>query len=402
MTLIGAGLTHHQPVTGAGFAAKPKGTTRTPTVPKPLAEAFAGLPDPRVDRGKKHSLADVLSIALCAVIAGADSWEEVERFAEARHDWLKRFLPLPNGVPSHDTFYRLFSRLDPARFAECVTGWLAGACEATGLRHVAVDGKSVRASPKGTFSGCLHLVSAWAAENRLILGQVSVGDGSHEIAAVPELLRVLDLKGALVTLDAAGCQKGIARQVRAGGGDYLLAVKGNQPALSKAVRAAFDRACGADLEGVAHDGHASAEDGHGRREERYTTVIYDPADLPPEWPDVAAVVLVGREREAGGRNASTAHYYVTSHRGSAEELGRLVRRHWAIENELHWCLDVSFREDESRTSAGHAGANLGLVRRVAASLIKQDKGKGSVKAKRMTAAWDESYLLKLLQGTTAD
>lgn len=369
-------------------------------MPKPLAEAFARLPDPRLDRGKKHSLADILAISLCAVVAGADSWEEVEAFGEAKLSWLKTFLSLPNGVPSHDTFSRLFARLDPEAFARCVAEWMGVVCEAAGLRHVAVDGKSVRASPKKTFSGCLHLVSAWATEQRVVLGQVSVADGSHEIAAVPELLRVLDLKGALVTLDAAGCQKAIAAQVRSQGGDYLLAVKGNQPALQKAVHAAFDRACGADFAGIEHDGHDSAEDGHGRHEERYTTVIYAPEGLPPEWPDVAAVVQVNRERAVGGgANASTSHYYVTSHRGTAAELGRLVRRHWAVENELHWCLDVSFREDASRTSAGHAGANLGLVRRVAASLIKQDTGKGSVKAKRLTAAWDDGYLRRLLQGT---
>ncbi len=368
-------------------------------MPKPLAEAFTGLPDPRRDRGKKHLLGDVLAISLCAVVAGADSWEEVEAFGDAKADWLRTFLALPNGVPSHDTFYRLFARLDPDAFARCVTDWLAGACEATGLRHVAVDGKAVRASPRGTFTGCLHLVSAWAAEQRLILGQVAVGDGSNEIAAVPELLRVLDLNGAVVTLDAAGCRKAIAARVRAGGGDYLLAVKGNQPGLQKAVHGVFGRACGADFEGVAHDEDASAGDGHGRHEGRHVTVVYDPDGLPPDWPDVAAVVLVGREREAKGVTASTSHYYVTSRRGTAAELGGLIRRHWAIENELHWCPDVSFREDSNKTAAGHAGANLGLVRRVAASLVKQDTGKGSVKAKRLTAAWDDGYLLKLLQGT---
>ena len=371
-------------------------------MPTPLADAFADLPDPRRVLGRKHSLADILAIALCAVIAGADSWEEVERFGQAKRGWLKTFLALTNGIPSHDTFYRLFTRLDPDAFARCVTGWLAGACEATGLRHVAIDGKACRSAPRDTFSGCLHLVSAWAAEGRLILGQAAVADGSHEIAAIPELLKALDLAGALVTLDAAGCQKAVAAQVRGQGGDYLLAVKGNQPGLHEAVRAAFDRAIEADFAGVTHDEHEQAEDGHGRHEERYTTVILDPEGLPPGWPDVAAVVLVGREREAAGRYASTAHYYVTSLRGTAEQLAGLIRRHWAVENELHWCLDVSFREDANKTAAGHAGANLGLVRRVAASLIKQDSVRGSVKAKRLTAAWDDAYLLKLLQGFPAD
>lgn len=367
-----------------------------------VARYFADLPDPRIDRTKKHALGDILVIALAATIAGADSWEEVEQFGEAKHDWLRRFLALPNGIPSHDTFGRVFARLDPGALGRCVADWMGAVCEAAGLRHIAVDGKSARSAPRGTFSGCLHLVSAWAAENRLILGQAAVADGSHEIAAIPELLEVLDLTGALVTLDAAGCQKGIAEQVRAGGGDYLLAVKGNQPALHEAVLAVFDRACQADFAGVEHDGHESAEDGHGRHEERSVTVVYDPEGLPPDWPGVAAVVLVGREREAKGANASTAHYYITSLRGTAAELGKLIRRHWAVENELHWCLDVAFREDANKTAAGHAGANLGLVRRVAASLLKQDPGKGSIKARRLRAAWDDQYLTQVLRGFKAD
>ncbi len=310
-------------------------------------------------------------------------------------------LALPNGIPGHGTFYRVFSRLDPVAFGRCVGGWMAGACEAAGLRHIAIDGKAVRAAPGNAFSGCLHLVSAWAAENRLILGQQAVADGSHEIAAVPELLRVLELKGALVTLDAAGCQKRIAEPVRAAGGDDLLAVKGNQPALHEAVRAVFDRACETDFAGVRHDGHEAVEDGHGRHEERYATVIYDPVGLPPEWPGVAAVVLAGREREVKGENASTAHFHITSLQGTAEQVAGLVRRHWAVENEWHGCLDVAFREDDQKT-AGHAGVNLGLIRRGAASLLKQDPDKGSIKAKRLRAGWDDDFRLRVLQGCAED
>jgi predicted transposase YbfD/YdcC len=367
-----------------------------------IARHFAELPDPRIDRTKKHSLGDILAITLCAVICGADSWEEIERFGRAKQDWLKRFLTLPNGIPSHDTFGRVFARLDPQAFGACVAGWMAGVCEAAGLRHVAIDGKACRSAPRKTFSGCLHLVSAWAAESRLILGQQAVADGSHEIAAIPDLLRVLDLHGALVTIDAAGCQKEIARQVRIQGGDYLLAVKGNQPTLNEAVRSAFDRACEADFAGVPLDSCEESGAGHGRNEDRYTTVIYDPDGLPPEWPDVAAVVLIGREREVKGQRTDTAHYYITSRRGTAAELGNLIRRHWSVENELHWCLDVSFREDENKTVTGHAGANLGLVRRVAASLLKQDPGKGSIKAKRLQAGWDDEYRLQVLQGFVDD
>jgi predicted transposase YbfD/YdcC len=365
-----------------------------------FARYFSELPDPRVDRTKRHRLDDILAIALCAVICGADSFEEIERFGEGRHDWLKGFLALPNGIPSHDTFNRVLAALDREAFAACFGRWMADLCEATGLRPIAVDGKAVRSAPADTFSGCLHLVTAWATENGVALGQVAVADGSHEIAAVPELLRVLDLAGALVTLDASGCQKETLKQIRDQGGDYLVAVKGNQPALQRAVHAAFDRACEAEFAGCEMSG--SVEDGHGRHEERYVTVIRDPEGLPAEWPDVRAVVVVGREREVKGRNASTAHFYVTSLRATAAELAGYVRGHWGVENGLHWCLDVTFREDTNRTRDTNAGANLGIVRRVAASLLKQDKAKGSIKAKRLSAALDPKYLERVLQGFQAD
>src|SRR5215207_65881 len=239
-------------------------------MPKPelsFIEYFADLPDPRVDRAKKHRLDDILGITLCAVVCGADSFEEIERFGDAREDWLRRFFALPNGIPSHDTFNRVLAALDRKKFAECFGRWMAELCEATGLRPIAIDGKACRAAEADTFSGCLHLVSAWATQNGLILGQEAVADGSHEIAAIPELLKVLDLKGALVTLDAAGCQKEIVKQIRTQGGDYLVAVKGNQPKLYDAVQAAFGRACDTDFAGVKHDSHEAAEDGHGRHEE---------------------------------------------------------------------------------------------------------------------------------------
>jgi len=363
---------------------------------------FADLPDPRVDRTKKHRLDDILVIALCAVICGADSFDEIERFGKVRHDWLKRFLALPNGVPSHDTFNRVFSALDRDRFSACFASWMAGLCEAVGLRQVAVDGKALRAAPADTFSGCLHLVNAWAVENRLFLGQAAVAEGSHEIAALPELIRVLDLRGALVTIDAAGCQKEVVKQIRGQGGHYLVAVKGNQPSLHEAVQAVFDRAVETDFRGVRHDTHEQVDEGHGRSEERYAAVIYEPRGLPGGWEGVRAVVYVGREREVRGRNVSTSHYYITSHAGTAEELAGLARGHWGVENGLHWCLDVTFREDECRTRDANAGANLGAIRRVAASLLKQDPGKGSIKAKRYNAALDGEYLLKVLRGFAQD
>jgi predicted transposase YbfD/YdcC len=360
---------------------------------------FADLPDPRLDRRKLHPLIDILAITLCATVAGADSFEQVARFGAKRVGWLKTFLALPNGVPSHDTFGRVLSLIDPARFAACCASWMAAVCEATGLRPVAVDGKSCRSAPAGTFSGRLHLVSAWAVENGVILGQQAVEGGSHEIAAIPELLRVLDLEGALVTIDAAGCQKEIAAQIVEQGGDYLLAVKGNQPSLREAVAAAFGALAEAEFEGIRHSTHASEEGGHGRHEERYVTVIPSPEGLPEGWRGVKAAVLVCRERQEGeGKRSCTVHYYITSLKAGAKTLGRLIRGHWGVENGLHWVLDTAFGEDGNKTREGHAGANLGLIRRVALSLLKQDPGKGSINTKRYDAALDTNYLSNVLRG----
>lgn len=361
---------------------------------------FADLPDPRVNRTKKHALADILGVTLCAVICGADSFEEIERFGDAREEWLKRYFPLENGIPSHDTFDRVLAALDRKVFAACFGKWMADLGPATGLRAIAIDGKACRSAPGDTFSGCLHLVSAWATENGLILGQEAVADGGHEITTVPALLKALDLEGAVVTVDAAFCQKALVEQIRTQGGDYLVTVKGNQQSLHRACAAALAKA--GEVEFVGYDMASSVEDGHGRHEERYVTVIPNPEGLPSGWTDVGAVVVVGRERAAKGKNASTCHFYLTSLRATAETLGRYVRGHWGVENGLHWCLDIAFREDENRTRDTNAGANLGVVRRVAASLLKQDKGKGSIKAKRLNAAWNHDYLEQVLQGFKAN
>jgi predicted transposase YbfD/YdcC len=366
----------------------------------PIMAVFKELPDPRRETANKlHLLNDILTIATCATIGGADSWDEIALFGCAKEPFFRRFLPLENGIPSPDTFSRVFAKLDPDAFAQAFGRWMMAASQATGLVPVAVDGKSVRAAKMNTATGCLHLVSAWATTNRLTLGQVAVAEGSNEVAAIPELLRVLDLKGAIVTIDAAGCQVENAELIRDGGGHYLLAVKGNQPSLRQAVEAVFDRAVEADFEGVKHDGHESVEDGHGRHEERYATVIYDPQGLPEAWPDVKAVIQVNREREVKGENSSTTHYYLTSHAGTAEELAAAIRGHWGIES-MHWVLDVVFREDDHRAREGHAGANLAMLRKVAVALLKRAPAKCSTPAKRLKAGWDDSFLLQVLHGLT--
>jgi predicted transposase YbfD/YdcC len=358
---------------------------------------FADLPDPRADRTKRHSLHDILGVTLCAVICGADNFEEIERFGQARVSWLREFFPLPHGIPSHDTFNRVFAALDRRKFAECFGRWMADLCVATGLKPIALDGKACRAAGGDTFSGCLHLVSAWATENGLILGQEAVADGSNEITAIPELLKVLDLKKSLVTIDAAGCQTEIVGQIRSQGGEYLIAVKGNQPELLAAVQAVVERACEREFAGCSQS--ESVESGHGRTDERYVTVIPKPEGIPDGWADVRGVVVVHRERVVSGKSpTSTTHYYITSSRAGAATMAERVRGHWGIENGLHWCLDVTFGEDANRTRDKNAGANLGMVRRVAASLLKQDPTRGSIKAKRLTAAWDPDYLRRVLQG----
>ena len=372
-------------------------------MPLPITAVFDGLPDPRRETAnKRHHLTDILTIATCAVIGGADSWDAIAAYGEAKEAFLRRFLPLPHGVPSPDTFARVFAKLRPDAFAAAFGRWMAAACEGTGLVPVAVDGKACRGAAADTAAGCLTVVSAWAAENRLTLGQVTVADGSNEIAAIPELLRTLELKGALVTIDAAGCQTANAEIIRGQGGHYLLAVKDNQPTLRVAVERVFADACEVDFAGLAVDAHEEAGDGHGRREERYVTVIADPAGLPDGWTDAAAVVQVNRVRESGGTRTETTHYYLSSYAGSAAEMAGFVRGHWGIENGLHWVLDVVFGEDDSRVREGHAGANLAMLRRVAVSLLRRSPGKGSMPTKRLKAGWDDDFLLQVLQGITAD
>jgi predicted transposase YbfD/YdcC len=370
--------------------------------PLPITAIFADLPDPRRETANKlHHLSDILVIATCAVIGGAESWEAIAEYGRTKEAFFRRFLRLGSGIPSPDTFERVFAKLAPGAFARAFGRWMASACEATGLVPIAVDGKSARAAKRDTATGCLHVVTAWATENRLVLGARPVEDGSNEVAAIPELLRTLDLSGAIVTIDAAGCQVANAGLIRERGGHYLLAVKDNQPTLRAAVEAVFERACDADFAGVRSDGHEAVEAGHGRQEERYATVITGPEGLPGGWPDVAAVVQVNREREVGGENTSTTHYYLTSYAGTAAEIAGWVRGHWGIENGLHWVLDVVFREDDSRVRAGHGGANLAVLRRVAVALLKRAPGRGTTPTKRLKAGWDDDYLLQVLQGIPA-
>lgn len=368
-----------------------------------IRKHFAGLRDPRLNRRKRHLLADILVIAFCAVIAGANNFSQVAAFGRRRRDWLGKFLALPNGIPSHDTFERLFQRLCPDAFQRCFLGWLRALQAQVGGDHFAIDGKTLRHSGSPTNKlGPLHLVSVWATQANLTLGQVAVDAQSNEITAIPRLLELLDLHGALVTIDAMGCQKEIAQQITDGGGDYLLAVKENQGHLYEDILDCFVRAIECDFAGVPHDRYETEERGHGRHEKRSYEVIYEPQGLRDEqaWAKLCVIGQCYSERTVNGQTSSESRYFIGSRRASAREYGRALRGHWRIENNLHWQLDVTFREDDSRLRDRNAAQNVALLRRVALSLLKQHPAKDSLATKRYLATLDENFLEEVLQGVT--
>lgn len=369
---------------------------------------FADLPDPRVERSKRHALLDIVTIALCAVICGADSWVEIAQFGQAKEAWLRSFLALPNGIPCHDTFGRVFARLDPEAFERCFLAWIQAVVGAPGAQVVAVDGKTLRRShDRGKGKAAVHLVSAWATANHLVLGQVATAAKSNEITAIPLLLAALDLHGCTVTIDAMGCQTAIAKQIIDQGGDYVLALKDNQATLAAAVTDTFALArqtAFADLAVADHAELRTVDKGHGRLELRRYLTISDPATLAyldpaGAWAGLQSIGMVEAERRVGEKVSVEARYYLSSHGGAATASGfaGAVRGHWGIENQLHWVLDIAFREDESRARIGHSAHNLAVLRHIALNLLRQEHTACcGVKAKRLLAAWDESYLRKVL------
>jgi predicted transposase YbfD/YdcC len=364
-----------------------------------IAHHFANVPDPRHPAFRdRHVLGDILVITLSAVLCGAESWDSIAQFGRSKEGWLRSLgLKLPNGIPSHDTFNRIFSALDPVEFQRAFQGWIHSICDSLGLSHVPIDGKTLRGSrgPDGT---CLHLVSAWAAAGRVSLAQVAVADKSNEITAIPELLKRLDLNGALVSIDAMGCQKAIAAQVRDSGGDYLLNVKDNQPTLAADVGACFLHAYEIDFEGLAFDTLTTTGTGHGRFEERAYTVLYQPEGLrtAEDWVDLKSIVQVIRTRRQADSESTEVSYYISSSTASIQTLSEGIRGHWGIENGQHWSLDVLFGEDHCRTRQGNAAENLAWVRKMALSLFRNDGHKGSIPTKRMAAALDDVYRFHLL------
>jgi predicted transposase YbfD/YdcC len=343
-------------------------------------------------------LLDIIAIALCAVIAGSDTWQEVETFARYRRDWLARFLDLENGVPSHDTFERVFDRLDPLALQRCLLSWLGAICGTLSVGHIAIDGKTARRSGSPARGiGALHLVSAWATEHSLTLGQVVTAEKSNEITAIPQLLDLLDLEGALVTIDAMGCQKAIAAQIVEGGGDYILTVKDNQERLCddilECICASMD-----DAEAKRDVYEFAQEKGHGRAEKRWVTVITDPEGIRDQqlWRGLKVVGSYYAERTVGGKTSEEMRFFIGSRSMSAKEYGRAIRGHWQIENGQHWSLDVSFREDDSRIQKRNGGVNFAMLRKIALSLLKRHPSKDSINRKRYAAALDTAFLEEIL------
>jgi predicted transposase YbfD/YdcC len=368
-----------------------------------LMAHFEAVDDPRVERSRKHNLLDIIAVALCAVICGADSWVEVEDYGNTKVDWLRGFLELPNGIPSHDTFGRVFAALDPEQFGGCFAAWVEDVAGRLGLKRVAIDGKTLRGShDRGKGKAALHLVSAWATEAHLLLGQEAVADKSNEITAIPRLLELLDLEGALVTIDAMGCQTEIAEQLRAQGADYVLAVKENQPRLYEDIDRLAEEVL-ADDEGV----KSCLEEcrGHGRQEARACWVLHDLDGIRDRdrWEELRSVIIVVSERVVDGAATYERRYYISSRKAGAKTLLGAIRGHWGIENSLHWVLDVGFDEDRSRVRTDHGPENLALLRRWAVSLLKHaESGRSSIRRKRLTAGWDNEFLEKVLLDFTGN
>jgi predicted transposase YbfD/YdcC len=355
---------------------------------------FQELRDPRVERTRRHPLINIVFLAVCGVLSGANSIAGIHEFAIDRRSWFARYLDLTNGIPSEDTIGRVLARLDPGAFEKCLLSWIQAVQEVTANRLVAIDGKTLRSSSdRERGRAALHMVSAWATENKLSLGQVVVGEKTNEITAIPELLQLLEISGALVTIDAIGCQKEIADQVREREGDYVLAVKQNQPTLYEQVEGAIDEALEQDAEAIAE--HQTVETGHGRQETRTYAIFPKPESVDPEglWRDLSAVGIAISERvDSQGRGSMETRYYILSRRISAPEFAAAVRGHWSIENNLHWQLDVSFREDECRVCRDHAPANLSVIRRFALGLLKRETScRKGIEIKRMKCAGNDEY-----------
>jgi predicted transposase YbfD/YdcC len=374
-----------------------------------IEEHFADLPDPRRAQGRRHKLSDMIVIAVCAVICCADSWADVADFGNAKLNWFKTFLDLPHGIPCQDTFERVFARLDPDAFERCFVSWTESLAGSSAGKLVAIDGKTIRRSFEQAWdrSTATHVVSAFVHDDQTVLGQLAVDRKENEIVAIPKLLELLDLSGSTVTIDAMGCQVRIAENIVKRGGDYVLAVKENQPALHEALKRNLDEMILEKFAGVRHGFVQTVEGDHGRIETRrvWVTDQLDDDWLDPSqrrrWAGLGSVAVVEAVREVPLKRTSIERrYFISSIAGTdASRMAEAVRGHWSVENQLHWVLDVSCAEDQSRQRKAHSAENFGRLRRIALNLLRRDTSKKrGIKGKRLNAAWDHDYLLKLLAG----
>lgn len=368
-------------------------------LPHSIKKHFRSLTDPRVVGRSRHRLIDIIVLAICGVIGNCDDWPDIVLFAKSRLAWFKRFLALPHGVPSHDTFERVFATLEPRAFERCCLSWLRDAANLVGVGHIAIDGKTLRGSASGALRP-LHLVSAWATQAHLTLGQVAVEPDGNEITAIPKLLELLDVAGALVTIDAIGCQKAIAKQIVKAGGDYVLVVKENQDHLLDDIQETVSKALDGELPPGKVRQYTTTATGHGRQEERSCVMIEYTHGLRDrkEWYRLTTVGMVLHTRTVNGVTTTEVRYFIGSRRMGARRYLAALRDHWKIENNQHWQLDISFREDENRVENRHGAANLALLRKMALSLLKRHPRKDSIARKRKYAAMNTAFLAETLAG----
>jgi predicted transposase YbfD/YdcC len=372
---------------------------------KQLAQHFEELKDPRGSQGVLHPFISIVTIALLATIGGASGWEDIEIYGVSHEQWLSSFLELPFGIPRADTYRRLFEKISPTAFEQSFQSWLSGLVRDLGAQVIPIDGKTVRGSyDRNREQSALHLVSAWASENRLFLGQVKVKDKSNEITAIPDLLKLLDISGCIVTIDAMGTQTEIAHQIQAQGADYVLALKANHPTLHAQVKQWFQTAQAKNFEGIEPSYDVRVESGHHRREKRQVTAVSidQMGDLyqQTQWSGLQTVVQVIRTRHLWNKTTSEVMFYLSSLPPDAQQLGSSIRQHWSIENQLHWVLDVTFGEDASRIRTGNAPENMALLKRWSINLLNQETSfKRSTRQKAKRASMDVTYLLKVLNAS---
>lgn len=366
-----------------------------------LEKYFGEIPDPRVERTRAHQLLDIIAVALFAVLAGADSWVAIETYGNAKQSWLETFLALPNGIPSHDTFARVFARLDPEAFEVSFQQWVNALVSTLEAQLIAIDGKTVKGSyDREGGSKALQLVSAWASEHRLVLGQCSVASKSNEITAIPVLLEQLALAGCIVSIDAMGSQSAIAKQITQQQADYILALKGNHPTLLEQAQTGFEDAQTHQGKEIEQTQYQETEAGHHRIESR--TIWQIPAaqvfskDQLQQWAGLQSLVVVQSHRRLWNKDTTETRYFLSSLSTDAQTFARYIRAHWGVENQLHWCLDVVFKEDSSRIRKDHAPRNMSLLRRLALNLLRQEPSKGSLAMKRYRAGLDDQFMLQIL------